>query len=422
MTDETEGLPPDAALADLRVLDLAGPIGVYCGKLLADLGADVIKIEPPGGGPMRRYPPFYDDDPRPENSLYWWHFNTSKRGITLDIEAAEGQALFKRLAESADIVVESFPPGYLDGLGLGYEVLRGLNPGLILTSVTPFGQAGPYSRFKGPDIVGQAMGGIMDQVGFADRPPYLIASEIGYWTASTLATDATMLALATRDIGGQGQHVDVSMQQAVALGLGNAMPVHDVLGQVVRRGGFGLGGGVPLRTCYPCKDGWVYFLPAAPGTSIEAVADLVAEHGMGDEFDPRWRDVRALRRDPEQAAAFEATMRRVFARFTARELLEMGFDREPPVFVVPTDSADAIVGSPHLNARGFFRPPALHPFPVPDRGAARPTAWGTQRVRLQAAPGPDRCRSGRGLHGGVPRVTALRTDCAFPPYPHAKGG
>jgi crotonobetainyl-CoA:carnitine CoA-transferase CaiB-like acyl-CoA transferase len=198
MVDETSPASPDDALSDLRVLDLAGPIGVYCGKLLADLGADVIKIEPPAGDPMRGYGPFYEDDPQPEKSLYWWHFNTNKRGITLNITTAEGQALFRRLARDSDIVIESFTPGYLEELGLGYRSLHGLNRGLIMTSVTPFGQEGPYSRFKGADIVGQAMGGIMDQVGFPDRPPYVIGGEIGYWTASTLAADATMLALASR--------------------------------------------------------------------------------------------------------------------------------------------------------------------------------------------------------------------------------
>lgn len=355
MADESTEGPARAALADLRVLDLTGPIGVYCGKLLADLGADVIKIEPPGGDPMRSYGPFYEDDPHPHKSLYWWHYNTSKRGITLNLETAEGREVFKRLVQNADIVLESFTPGYLDSLGLGYDALRALNPNLILTSITPFGQDGPYSQWKGPDIVGQAMGGIMNQVGFADAPPYLIASEIGYWTASTLAADATMLAVMQRDFGGSGQHVDVSMQQAVALGLGNAMPMYDILGAVVSRGGFGLSRGTPMRTCFPCKDGWVYFLPAAPGTSIDAVADLLAEHGMAEEFDPRWRDFMAMRSDPEQAAQFEATMLRFFARFTRRELLEMCFDREPPVFAVPTDAADDIVNSPHLNARGYFQ-------------------------------------------------------------------
>lgn len=344
----------EAALADLRVLDLTGPIGVYCGKLLADLGATVVKVEPPRGDGMRGRGPFYADDPRPELSLYWWHFNTSKRGITLDLEAAAGRSLFLRLAGKADIVVESFTPGYLDDLGLGYEALRAQNPALILTSITPFGQTGPYSRFKAPDIVGQAMSGLMHQVGFADSPPYAIASEMGYWTVSALAADATLLALAFRDGGGEGQHVDVSMQQALALGLGNAMPMYDVLGRVIGRGGLGLGATPPMRSCYPCKDGWVYFLPAAPGTNMNAVADLLAEHGLAEEFDPAWRDFFTLRRDPEQVARFEALIERFFARFTARELLQIGFDREPPVFVVPTDTAEGVLSSPHLRERGFF--------------------------------------------------------------------
>src|SRR5438105_3217093 len=140
MADAAAGDSPTGALSDLRVLDLAGPIGVYCGKLLADLGADVVKIEPPGGDPMRRLGPFYGEEEgqgegRAERSLYWWHFNTSKRGITLDLETTEGRELFKRLAQAADIVLETFTPGYLDERGIGWETLHALNPSLILTSI-----------------------------------------------------------------------------------------------------------------------------------------------------------------------------------------------------------------------------------------------------------------------------------------------
>lgn len=363
MTGAAAGGNDGGALADLRVLDLTGPIGVYCGKLLADLGADVVKIEPPAGDPMRQrgplYPPAGDAtaaSPAGERSLYWWHFNTSKRGITLDIETEQGQALFRRLAGAADIVLESFTPGYLDALGLGWQALHALNPNLILTSITPFGQDGPYARYKGPDLVGQAMGGVMDQVGFADRAPYVIGGEMGFWTAATLAADATMLALASRDSGGDGQHVDVSMQQAVALGMGNAMPMYDLLGQVVSRGGLGLGGGPPLRSTYPCKDGWVYFLPAVPGTSVSATAALLAEHGMGEEFDPAWHDFRVLRANPDEAARFESLMLRFFARFTRRQLLELAFERADQVFVVPVDSAGDVLTSPQIEARGFLQP------------------------------------------------------------------
>ena len=171
--------PKEGPLSDLKVLDLAGPIGVYCGKLMADLGADVVRIEPPTGDSMREIGPFFDDEPKPEKSLYWWHFNTSKRGITLDLEQPEGQDIFKSLVKWADIGIESFSPGYLQSLGLDFDSLHAVNPEFILTSITPFGQTGPHSGFKGPDIVGQAMSGVMQTVGIPDRPPYLVGSEIG---------------------------------------------------------------------------------------------------------------------------------------------------------------------------------------------------------------------------------------------------
>jgi crotonobetainyl-CoA:carnitine CoA-transferase CaiB-like acyl-CoA transferase len=330
---------------------------VYCGKLLADLGADVVKVEPPAGDPMRRLGPFYPETPgtsQGERSLYWWHYNTSKRGITLDIETAEGQRLFRRLAAEADIVLESFTPGYLDGLGLGWEALHALNTRLILTSVTPFGQTGPYARFKGADIIGQAMGGVMNQVGFPDRPPYVIGVEMAYFTVSTLAADGTMFAVLGRDNGGDGQHVDVSMQEAVALGTGSATTYYDILGRVVHRGRFGLSGDVPFRNTYPCKDGWVFVFVAVVGTTMEALRGLIDEKAPDLEFDPNWCDLQKLRGNRPEMAKFQALLYRFFARYNGRELLEMAFDREPPVFVMPIEHADGMLQSPQLQERGFF--------------------------------------------------------------------
>ena len=344
----------DGPLTDLKVLDLAGPIGVYCTKLLADLGADVVRIERPAGDPMRGIGPFHGDEPHPEKGLYWWHFNTSKRGITLDLEQPEGQDLFKRLVKWADIAVESSRPGHLADLGLDFETLHVLNPGFILTSVTPFGQNGPYSQFKGPDIVGQAMSGVMQQVGFPDRAPYLIASEAAYWAASVFAANATMLAVTSRDIGGEGQHVDVSMQRAMSLGAGNAIPTYDVLGQVLHRGDLFARGRGRVRSVLPCKDGYVFFIAAAPGTSMEAVRDLLTDHGLGERFDPRWVDAEVVREDPVERQRFEDLVIEFFSRFTRRELLEMAFDREKQVFAVPTDTPKDVVHSPQLIDRGFF--------------------------------------------------------------------
>ena len=147
------------ALGDIRVLDLTNESGLYCTKLLADLGADVIKVEPPGGDPTRSIGPFLDDDPNPERSLFFFHFNTNKRSITLDIPTRDGQELFRRLAASADIVVETFRPGYLDERGIGYQALSQANPRLIVTSITPFGQVGPYRDYPATDMTALAQTG-----------------------------------------------------------------------------------------------------------------------------------------------------------------------------------------------------------------------------------------------------------------------
>ena len=141
----------EGMLTPYRILDLTNERGYICGQLLGDLGADVIKIEKPGGDPGRSIGPFFHDIPDPEKSLYWFSFNTNKRGITLDIETVDGQEIFKRLVRDADIVIESFDPGYMDKIGLGSPVLNQVNPRMIMTSITGFGQTGPYKDFKAPD-------------------------------------------------------------------------------------------------------------------------------------------------------------------------------------------------------------------------------------------------------------------------------
>src|SRR4030042_5428083 len=138
----------ESLLSGCRALDLTDEKGFVCGQILAAMGVDVIKIEKPGGDPARFLPPFYHDKPDPEKSLFWFAFNTSKRGITLNIETTGGQEIFKRLAATADFVIESFPPGYLDRLGLGYPAMEKINPGIIVVSITPFGQTGPYKDYK----------------------------------------------------------------------------------------------------------------------------------------------------------------------------------------------------------------------------------------------------------------------------------
>jgi crotonobetainyl-CoA:carnitine CoA-transferase CaiB-like acyl-CoA transferase len=155
---ETNQLPP---LTGYRILDLAGPLGFHCTKLLADMGADVIKVEPPGGDEARRIPPFKDDSPHPEKSLYFLHFNTNKRSITLDVEKPDGRAILLELAKKADVVIETYSPARREELGLGYQELSAGNPGLVHASITPFGETGPWRDYKANDMAGIALGNLL---------------------------------------------------------------------------------------------------------------------------------------------------------------------------------------------------------------------------------------------------------------------
>jgi crotonobetainyl-CoA:carnitine CoA-transferase CaiB-like acyl-CoA transferase len=203
-------------LSPYRALDLTDEKGLLCGKILGDLGADVIKIERPGGDRARRTGPFYHDDPHPEKSLFWFALNTSKRGITLNLDSVDGREIFKRLVEKADFVIESFAPGYLDGLGLGYSDLEKINPGVILVSITPFGQTGPYKDWKTADVVAWGMGGEMAPYGDADRPPVHFSHHSqAYLHAGSDGAQGALTALYQRHLTGEGQHIDVSIQESV---------------------------------------------------------------------------------------------------------------------------------------------------------------------------------------------------------------
>ena len=160
-------------LSGVKILDLPGTIsGPFCTKLLADYGADVIKVEnPDGGDPTRKLGPFLDDEPHPEKSGLFLYLNTNKRGITLNLETKTGRKIFKKLVEQADILVESFAPEVMHSLGLDYEALDKINPRLVMTSITPFGQSGPYSDFKGSELIYQGYGGPMYITGTDEGGP-----------------------------------------------------------------------------------------------------------------------------------------------------------------------------------------------------------------------------------------------------------
>lgn len=203
-------------LAGLRVLELCDERGAFAGKLLADMGAEVIKLEPPAGDPTRAYGPFVDDMPDPERSLWFWYYNTSKRGVTLNLDCDAGRDLFRRLARDADLFVESEPPGALAALGLDYPDLQPLNPRLIMVSITPFGRTAPRALEQATDLTLLAGGGPVWNCGYDDHslPPVRGGGNQGYHTACHFAVMSALVALLNRDHGGLGQHIDVNMHAA----------------------------------------------------------------------------------------------------------------------------------------------------------------------------------------------------------------
>lgn len=251
----------DCLLSGFRALDLTDDKGVFCGKILADMGVDVIKIEKPGGDPMRQIRPFYHDIPDPEKSLFWFAFNSNKRSITLNLEAAQGQELFKKLVQTTDFVIESFPSGYLARLGLDFASLSRINPRLIMTSITPFGQSGPYSGLKGSDLVTQAMGVLLWQTGDTDRAPVRTTLPQAYLHAGADAIEGTMIAHYYRSQTGEGQQVDVSIMESVLWVGGRALPFWDCAKvELKRTGRYWDRMGRRFPAIWECKDGYVGFL------------------------------------------------------------------------------------------------------------------------------------------------------------------
>ncbi len=250
-----------STLDGVKVLDLTEERGLYAGKMLADFGADVIKIENPEGSKARRTGPFKDDIPGLENSLYFINFNTNKRGITLNLDSSRGQDIFRRLATLADVVIEDSEVGRMASLGLDYPVLRELNQGLIMASVTGFGQTGPYSAYKAPDIVSFAMGGLMNVNGPMNAAPLVAPCEQSYFSASIATVFGILTALFLKTSTGEGQLVDASAHEVTATLTGGIMQYSNT-SQIVKRAGSQFGA-VPGRI-YPCKDGYIHILTIRP--------------------------------------------------------------------------------------------------------------------------------------------------------------
>jgi len=346
--DKTEGM-----LSPYRVLDLADEKGLQCGKLLGDLGADVIKVERPGGDPARNLGPFYHDEVDPEKSLYWFAYNASKRGITLNLETAEGQDIFKRLVKSADFIVESFAPGYMDKIGLGYSTLAKIKPDIIMVAISPFGQTGPYRDLKYSDLVMRALGGRLYAVGDYDRPPTRIShhSQI-YLQAGLEGAMAAVMALYHRHMTGEGQYIDLSIQAALVQTSDIAWDVRKSVGP---RGGQVTTLNIPR--VWKCKDGIVNWAFMPSGMNPERNLDFVRwmdSVGMADDylknFDWSKFDYSTLTQETIDRMA-EPTAK-FFAAQTKVELLEGAVKHR--VFFYPQFTTSDLLKSDQLKAREYW--------------------------------------------------------------------
>ena len=282
----------DTVLGDVSVLDLSeGVAGPLCTRLLADLGAQVLKVERPGSGDISRGArPFLPTRDAPGQSALFLSLNQSKKSITLDLETPDGARLLKQLAHEYDILVESFPPGYLERLGLAYPSLARAEPGLIYASITPFGQTGPYRDYKGSDIVAQATGALMHTIGLPDREPLQVGGDAALYTTGVSAFSAVMVALYARDRQGHGQHVDISAMEAITVAQIHSS-IHSQFGRQPERRATNL-----VRA----RDGWI-----SPGleTGVQEETWVQACELMGVpelKDDPRFNTPQARREHQEE--------------------------------------------------------------------------------------------------------------------------
>jgi len=348
-------------MSGYRALDLADEKGLLCGQILGGMGVDVIKIERPGGDEARNIPPFFADTPHPEKSLHWMCCNRNKRGITLNIETADGRDILRQLVKDADFLFESFDPGYMDSLGLGYEALEEINPRIVMTSVTPFGQTGPYSRFRYADLTLSAMGSVMPVCGDGDRAPVRIPYQAAFY-GGLHAAMGSMVAHHHRELSGEGQHVDVSMQQAGILTLMIGVELWDLYGTVSPRMGQHFEyprptGNYLIRTIYPCKDGWVHIQysggPSGIIKSSNALLRMAAEAGLAGEYaDYDFSDYDGQSITEEERVALEDAVIGFLKTKTKRELMDLALEKE--LIVGPLFNIEEIWESPHYSAREYW--------------------------------------------------------------------
>ena len=342
------------ALSDITVLDfthwIAGP---YCSKLLADYGADVVKVERPGiGDAARAMGPFPNDEPHPEKSGTFLHLNTNKRSITLDLKTDGGRRAALALAARADVAIESFRPGTMERFGLGFEALSAANPALVMTSISNFGQTGPYRDWRGSEIIFYGMGGELYSTGVREREPVKLGGTVGLYQAGAVAAYATLGAIFAARDEGAGQRVDVSLMETQAGSIDRRMSMllayqynGDVSGRVPMGSASG-SGGYPSGT-YPCADG--YFQVTGGNNYFDRARDMLGNPPelAGDE----WLTPEA-QMDDEMAGLFDAVFYPWLLDRTKREIWETA--QRSKVLSGPLNTMEDLNRDPVFRERGAF--------------------------------------------------------------------
>ena len=369
ITKNSKGL-----LSGINVLDLADEKASFSTKLLADMGARVIKVERPGGDSSRWTGPFWGGVPHRERSLSFCYHNTNKLGITLDLELDAGKDLFLELIKRSDVLVESLMPGYLKKIGLDFKALCKINPRLVLASITGFGQKGPRRDYKSCDLVASASGGQMFVSGSPSKSPLKTFGEQAKYTASLFAAFAILLALRKHNQSGKGEHLDISLQESVASTLEHVMIRYfDDRTIAGRQGGLHWNN---LFCVLPCKDGHIHVTLFEKWETL--VEWLDSEKMAGDLNDEKWRDQEYRLKNIDHVIS---VLRRWTETHTKSELFELGQLMRFPW--APVHSLEEVAFSNHLKERGFFvdinHPEAgvslRYPGPFCKSSSSSPDAW-----------------------------------------------
>jgi crotonobetainyl-CoA:carnitine CoA-transferase CaiB-like acyl-CoA transferase len=364
-------------LNSCRVLDLTNERGMLCGQILGDLAADVVQIEPPGGSSVRKLGPFFEDKETPERSIYWWAYNRNKRGITLNVETAEGRELLLRLGEGADFIIESENPGALASMGLGYRDFAVRNPKLVYVSITPFGLDGPKAQYADSDLIVMAAAGPLILYGDEDRPPIRMSVPQAYLHASADAAGAALIAYYERLRSGEGQLIDVSAVQSLGLAMQSIMLAAPIGASDTKRmaGGAKMG---PIRVplVWRAKDGQIS-LVFLFGTALGPFTKRLVEHlyaigacdeamhnkdwvAFGDELLNGRASMEEYERYKEVVAAFVAAK-------TKAEIFDLA--RAKGLLMAPVATVADVLENPQFHEREYWQklehPELGRSFPYP---------------------------------------------------------